>query len=101
MLDLISPFGVSVDEQDLSHFAACCEVWLFIDEDDQIHSFRDELLLRSGGCLGDQTLQTNEATKRIVGVDRGHPTGMPGVPRFQERVRLSSPNFAHDDTRRL
>src|SRR5215469_8907526 len=84
MLDLISSTGVSRDEQEVSHFAAGCQVWFLVDEDHQINSFRDKLLLRSGGRLGDETLQPDEAADGIIRVDCGHPTGMTRVPRLQQ-----------------
>src|SRR5215813_10065241 len=101
MLDQVLPVGIPGHEQKFPDLAPRRKIRLLIDEDDEIHRFRDERLLGSARRFCDETLQPRQIANGIIGVHGRHPAGMACIPSFQEGVGLRSANFSDDDPCRL
>src|SRR5579883_1377284 len=97
MLDDIPAVLVSENENHFTNFAPGCKAALFVHEHNEVHGFSDKSLLRRCYRFGDETFQANEAADRIIGVNRCDAAGMPGIPRFQQSVRLRTSNLSDDN----
>src|SRR5689334_1360628 len=73
---------VSGNHQYFSHLAACRQRGFLVDEYDEIDCLGNQIMLRRRRCLGNQALQPDQATQRIVGVNRCGATRMAGIPRL-------------------
>src|SRR5215218_3843745 len=93
-LDLVPAFPVPMDEQYFADFTTSLYARFFIHENHEIHSFSDELLLRCIRCLGNEALESDQTFQRIVSMYSRGSTGMPCVPRLQQRVRFRTAHFA-------
>src|SRR5437016_1493142 len=71
--------------------------WRANDERHQIHGLGHEGRLRRHAGLLDETIEPQQRSSGAVGVHRGDPAGVPGVPRLEKRQRFPAPDLAHDD----
>src|SRR5947208_7368449 len=67
------------------------------DERHQVHRLGHESRLRRHAGLLDQTIEPQQGSSGAVGVHRGDPAGVPGVPGLEKRQRFSAPHLSHDD----
>ena len=85
-------------EEDVGDVAPPCDATeLNINADDRTHIVNHVVAAKPCTSLQDQEGNLLDRALRAVGVDRGHGTGMSGVDRAQESVRLLSAKFAEHD----
>src|SRR5688572_14401521 len=100
-LDLVLAIAIPGNEQYFADLAPGLDAGLLVNEDHQIHRLSDQILLRSARGLGYEAFEPDQTAHGIVGVDCRRTAGMPGIPSFEQGVRLRTTNLAHDDSSRL
>src|SRR5438445_1941691 len=85
---------VRIHAREFSHAAP---FWCANDERHQVHRLGHEARLRRHAGFLDKAVEPQQGSSSAVGVYRGYPAGVPGVPGLEKRQRFTSPHLSHDD----